>query len=82
MARGWTKPDLTPVRVVGAALVVVAFAGCGGVVAMLIGGATESKHALAYGLGWQGFLGGYLGSPYRAANIEHKKRKKAAKKQS
>jgi hypothetical protein len=51
----------------------VAFAACGGAVALLIGGATQFKHAFAYGVGWQGFLGGYLGSPYRAANIKMKK---------
>jgi hypothetical protein len=80
MARGWTEPELSPVRVIGAVLVVAIFAGCGGVVATLIGGATEEKHALAYGLGWQGFLGGYLGSPYRAAHLEQGKKKKPKKK--
>jgi len=66
--------------VVAAVLVVAIFAGCGGVVATLIGGATEEKHALAYGLGWQGFLGGYLGSPYRALYVEQSEKKNKKKK--
>lgn len=74
MARGWQIPKLTPTRIVGALLMVLFFVACGGAVALLIGGATKIKHAFAYGVGWQGFLGGYLGSPYRAANIKMKKK--------
>jgi len=80
MARGWTKPKITRFRVIGAVLCMIIFAIGGGVVATLIGDATEEKHALAYGLGWQGFIGGYLGSPYRAVHVEQAEKKQKKKK--
>ena len=36
------------------------FLGLGGGVAVLVGEATDPKHAVFYGLGWQGILGGYI----------------------
>jgi len=36
------------------------FLALGGGVAVLVGEATEAKHAVFYGLGWQGILGGYI----------------------
>jgi hypothetical protein len=47
-------------RVVGAVLMFAIFALGGGVVAMLVGDATEAKQAIAYGLGWQGLIGGFI----------------------
>lgn len=32
----------------------------GGVVAYVVGDARSARHAIAYGLGWQGLIGGYL----------------------
>ena len=51
---------ITPSRVLGAILVVVAFLCIGGLVAVLLGDATRPRQAIAYGLGWQGLIGGFL----------------------
>jgi hypothetical protein len=47
-------------RVLGALLVLGVFVAAGGGVAILVGDATEPKQAIAYGLGWQGLIGGFL----------------------
>jgi hypothetical protein len=47
-------------RLVGALLVLAIFIIAGGVVAMLVGDANEAKQAIAYGLGWQGLIGGFI----------------------
>jgi hypothetical protein len=48
-------------RVVGFVLVLIAFTGAGAVVALLLGNdAVEAKEPIAYGLGWQGLIGGFL----------------------
>jgi hypothetical protein len=64
------RPD--PWRCIGALTFVVCFLAVGGGVAILVGGATEPKHAVCYGLAWQGILSGYLrstlGSPDRSAH--------------
>lgn len=54
---------LTPARGVGALIVVGGFILGGGVVALVVGGATTPKHAIAYGLAWQSILGGVLQRP-------------------
>jgi hypothetical protein len=36
------------------------FIAAGGVVAVLVGDAVKAKQAIAYGLGWQGLIGGFL----------------------
>jgi hypothetical protein len=51
---------LTLPRIVGALLVLAVFVAAGGVVAVVVGDAVQPKHAIAYGLGWQGFIGGLL----------------------
>jgi len=51
---------LTLKRALGALIVIGGYMVAGGVVAYLVGGATEARHAIAYGLGWQGVIGGYL----------------------
>lgn len=51
---------VTLLRVIGFLLVLTVFIAAGGVVAILVGDATEPKQAIAYGLGWQGLIGGFL----------------------
>ena len=51
---------LTPGHLLGTLIVIAGYALAGGVVAFLVGSATLPRHALAYGLGWQGLIGGYL----------------------
>jgi hypothetical protein len=55
-----TELHLTFTRVLGAILVFVAQPAVGGAVAFAIGGATAPRHAVAYGFGWQGLVGGLL----------------------
>ena len=55
----------TPGRLLGLTGFVAFFLGLGGAVALLLGDATEPKHAIAYGLGWQAILGGYIKGPGR-----------------
>lgn len=50
-------------RSLGALVVLLIFLLAGGVVALLVGGATTPKHALAYGLAWQSLFGGLLQAP-------------------
>ena len=47
-------------RVLGALIVIVGYMVAGGAVAYLVGSATVPRHAIAYGLGWQGLIGGFL----------------------
>lgn len=54
--------QITLPRVLGAGLVFLIFVVAGGVVAMLVGDAEHPKQAIAYGLGWQGLIGGFLQS--------------------
>jgi hypothetical protein len=50
-------------RSFGAVVVLVGFILGGGVVALMVGGATTPKHAIAYGLAWQSLFGGLLQTP-------------------
>ena len=59
LARG-AQLRITLPRVLGAAMVFLAYVVAGGVVAMLVGDAILPKQAIAYGLGWQGLIGGFL----------------------
>jgi hypothetical protein len=45
---------------VGFAVVVGGYIAAGGLVAFLVGDATAARHAVAYGMGWQGLVGGFL----------------------
>lgn len=47
----------------GALIVLVGFILGGGVIALMVGGATTPKHAVAYGLAWQSLFGGLLQTP-------------------
>jgi hypothetical protein len=60
LARGAPAPNVTGPRVLGSVLLFAIFAVGGGVAAVLVGEAIEPKHAIAYGLGWQGILGGVI----------------------
>lgn len=60
LARGKSNWTLSVGRIIGAALVLTIFIGAGGVVALLIGDATVAKQAIAYGLGWQATIGGFI----------------------
>lgn len=51
---------ITATRVLGALCVVGIYAGAGGLIAYLLGEATAARHAIAYGLAWQGLIGGFL----------------------
>jgi hypothetical protein len=51
---------LTFPRIIGVVAVVGGYLLAGGVVAVAIGDATAARHAIAYGLGWQGLVGGLL----------------------
>jgi hypothetical protein len=55
-----TPLAVTLTRVLGFVLVVVIFIAAGGGVALLIGDATQAKQAIAYGLGWQSTIGGFI----------------------
>jgi hypothetical protein len=58
-----TEVDLTVRRLAGFILLALTFSFLGGVAALLIGGATEPKHAIAYGLGFEAIFKGALTSP-------------------
>jgi hypothetical protein len=47
-------------RVLGFMIVLFSFMALGGLVACLVGDATDARHALFYGLGWQGLIGGFI----------------------
>jgi hypothetical protein len=47
-------------RVLGFLVVVAGTLALGGLVAYLIGDATAPRHAVFYGIGWQGLLGGFI----------------------
>jgi hypothetical protein len=57
---GGAEVTVTLARVLGCVLVLVVFIAAGGVVAILVGDAVKPKQAIAYGLGWQGLIGGFL----------------------
>jgi len=50
-------------KTLGAVVVLVGFIVGGGFVALVVGGATEPRHAIAYGLAWQSIIGGLLQPP-------------------
>jgi uncharacterized membrane protein YbjE (DUF340 family) len=50
----------SPTRLLGAIIVIVGYLVMGGLVATAVGGADAPRHAIAYGLGWQGLIGGFL----------------------
>ena len=66
LKRGEAQLAIKPGAVIGALLIVLCFAGLGGVVALGVSGAgspTKAKtasEAIAYGLGFQGLVGGLL----------------------
>jgi uncharacterized membrane protein YbjE (DUF340 family) len=60
---------INPRRIFGAVLVLGGFIAAGGTVAVLVGGATSPKHAIAYGLGWQSIIGGLLKGEYTAQPV-------------
>lgn len=47
-------------RIAGFLVVVTCYLVAGGLVAYVVGDATAARHAIAYGLGWQGLIGGLL----------------------
>jgi uncharacterized membrane protein YbjE (DUF340 family) len=47
-------------HIAGFLVVLVGYLVAGGLVAYLIGDATAPRHAIAYGLGWHGLVGGLL----------------------
>jgi hypothetical protein len=55
-------------RVLGLIVVVGGYMVAGAVVAYLVGQATLPRHAIAYGLGWQGLIGGFLNAQ-RATDV-------------
>jgi hypothetical protein len=57
---GGADLHLTFPRLLGALLIVLVFIVAGGGIAVLVGDATHPKQAIAYGLGWQGLIGGFL----------------------
>jgi hypothetical protein len=58
-------------RLVGVVVVVVATMALGGLVAFVVGDATSARHAVFYGLGWQGLIGGFIqGRRVEAAEAE------------
>jgi hypothetical protein len=60
LAKGKANWTFSVGRLAGAALVLAIFIVGGGVVALLIGDATVAKQAIAYGLGWQATVGGFI----------------------
>lgn len=59
LAKG-AELQISATRIVGVVLVVVGYVVAGGLVAYLVGDASAPRHAIAYGLGWQGLIGGLL----------------------
>lgn len=47
-------------RIAGFLVVVAGYMAAGGLVAYLVGDAVVARHAVAYGMGWQGLIGGFL----------------------
>lgn len=56
LARGEIDLNMRPSRLVGLVGLLVLFVGLGGMAAYIVGDATEAKHAIAYGLGFEGIL--------------------------
>ena len=52
--------DATFKKVAGSVLALVVFLVLGGIAALVVGDAVRPKQAIAYGLGWQGTIGGFL----------------------
>ncbi len=67
LARG-AHLELSLHQAIGAAVVLAVFIVAGGVVAILVGDAIRPKQAIAYGLGWQGLIGGFLRGTTPAAD--------------
>lgn len=57
---GGADVNISVGRIIGVVLVLGVFIVGGGIVAILVGDATEPKQAIAYGLGWQGTIGGLI----------------------
>jgi hypothetical protein len=51
---------VTVPRVVGVIVVVIATMALGGLVSLAVGDAASARHAVFYGLGWQGLVGGLI----------------------
>jgi len=51
---------VTPKRLLGVVVVVLAYVVAGGTIAYVVGDAKSARHAIAYGLAWQGLIGGFL----------------------
>lgn len=60
LARGEIQLEVTWGRLLGLFGVMSMYVGLGGVAAVLVGDALEVKHALAYGLGFEGILKGAI----------------------
>lgn len=67
LARGELEWQPSVGRILGVVGFVTAFVSLGGAAALVVGDAAEAKHAIAYGLGWQGILGGYITGTTRKA---------------
>jgi uncharacterized membrane protein YbjE (DUF340 family) len=52
--------QISVLRVAGLIVVIVGYMAAGGLVAYLVGDAIVARHAVAYGMGWQGLIGGFL----------------------
>ena len=50
-------------RSLGAFIVLLVFPLGGGIIALVVGGATTPKHAIIYGIAWQSLFGGLLQAP-------------------
>ncbi len=72
LTHGNAHLQLSVGRVVGALTVLAIFVVGGGVVAILLGDATQPKQAIAYGLGWQATIGGFFqGTRVAASGATH-----------
>jgi len=60
---------LSPGRVVGALLVLLIFIAGGGIAAIIAGDASQAKQAIAYGLGWQATVGGFINGAVAANKL-------------
>jgi len=51
---------ISATRLLGFGIVVLGSMALGGLVAYLVGDATVARNAVAYGVGWQGLIGGFI----------------------
>lgn len=58
--RSGANVDPTFKKVAGSLMTLVIFLVLGGVAALIVGDAVHPKQAIAYGLGWQGTIGGFV----------------------